>query len=49
MCVSIASRTRSATKINPVASVSGNDVELVLVDLGTKAEASKAEKSYCYR
>jgi hypothetical protein len=49
MCVSIASRTRSATKINPVASVSGSDVEMAPVDLAAKVEATRVEKNYCYR
>ena len=49
MCVSMASRTRSGTKINPVAYLSGNDVEMVPVDLATHAEALGVEKNYCYR
>ena len=49
MCVSLASRTRSDTKINPVAYVSGSDVEMVSVDLAAKAEAPRVKKNYCYR
>ena len=49
MCVSLASRTRSATKINRVAYVSGSDVELVPVDLAAHAEIAGVEKNDCYR
>ena len=49
MCVSLASRTRSDTKINPVDYVSGSDVEMVPVDLVTHDEALGVEKNYCYR
>jgi len=49
MCVSLASRRRSATKINPVVYVSGSDVEMVPVDLATHAEAARVEKNYRYR
>ena len=49
MCVSLASRTRSATKFNLVAYVSGSDVEMVPLDLAAHAEAAGLEKNYCYR
>ena len=49
MCVSLASRTRSDTKINHVAYVSGSDVEMAPVDLAAQAEAPGVEKNYCYR
>ena len=45
MCVSLASKTRSDTKINLVAYVSGSDVEMVPVDLASHAEALGAEKN----
>ena len=45
MFVSLASRTRSDTKINPVAYVSGSDVEMVPVDLATQAEAPRVERT----
>jgi len=40
MCVSMASRTRSSTKISPMAYVSGTDVEMMPVDLATRAGAA---------
>jgi len=49
MCVSLASRTRSDTKINYVAYDSGSDVEMVPVDLATHAEAPGVEKKYWHR
>ena len=49
VCVSLASRPRSDTKINPVAYVSGSEVEMVPVDLATQAEAPRIENIYCYR
>ena len=48
MCVSLALSTRSDTKINPVAYVSGSDEEMVPVDLATQNEAPRVEKYYCY-
>ena len=45
MCVSLASRTRSATKFNPVAYVSVSDVGMVPVDLGAQAEATRERKN----
>ena len=49
MCVSLASRTRSANKFNSMAYVSGSDVEMVPVYLADKAEAARVEKTYCHR
>ena len=49
MCVSLASRTRSATKFNHVAYVFGSDAEMVPLDLAAQTEAAGLEKNYCYR
>ncbi len=48
MCGSLASKTRSATKINHVSHVSGSDLEMVLVDLAEKTEAPRVGNNYCY-
>jgi len=42
----MASRTRNATKIIHMASVSGSGVEMVPVDLATLAEVARVENKF---
>ena len=49
ICCPMASRTRSATKINHVLLVSGSDLKMAPVDLAVKAEDAGVGKNYCYR